>query len=115
MNHIHFPIDIGRAESLLEQNAVLDFGEVRKHPSAGGAQTRHLHTGDSLIEDNRTGDVTGHTSMGCFGGGYISRSLGCREQSGLKDCLEELLRVSRAWDVFRPDKGQLEGIPGSKP
>lgn len=28
--------------------------------------------------------------------------------------LEELLCVSRAWDVFRPVKGQLEGIPGSE-
>ena len=87
---------------------MLGFGEVRKHPSAGGAPP-----GDSLIEDNRTGDVTGHTSRVALGV-YISRSLGCREQSVLKDCLEELLCVSRAWDVFRPDKGQLEGIPGSE-
>lgn len=54
MNHIHFPIDIGRAESLLEQNAVLGFGEVRKHPSAGGAPP-----GDSLILEMSQGTHLG--------------------------------------------------------
>lgn len=82
MNHIHFPIDIGCAESLLEQNAVLGFGELRKHPSAGGSQTRHLHTGDSLIE---VLEMSQGTHLWVALGGYISRSLGCREQSSLKD------------------------------
>lgn len=61
---------------------MLGFGEVRKHPNAGGSQTRHLHTGDSLIE---VVEMSQGTYLRVALRGNISRSLGCREQSGLKD------------------------------